>query len=243
VRLPPDVDAAAERSETLSGGRYVEGASTTPPAGDQLALAVAALALLGACSREDRAEVDTALGNVADTVGAVAGRAGDAAARAADTVAGRVAGREYTNAELTGFINAYNDAEIEIGQLAQTKATDAQVRAFARRIVTDHRALKTEVTNAVRQLNIAPTMPAADEDLPEDHQAGMRDLRDKPRGREFDEAFVEHEIKMHKKVLDEVEDALERNRNQEIRAVLERARTGLQSHLTAAEELEKKFGA
>src|SRR5688572_28287903 len=102
-----------------------------------LAAPTALAVLLGACNRADRAEADTALGGVSDAV-----------ATAVDTVAGRISGREYSNAELVGFVNAYNDAEMEIGQLAQTKATDAQVRDFARRIVSEHRSLKTEVTNA-----------------------------------------------------------------------------------------------
>jgi putative membrane protein len=184
--------------------------------------------LLGACDRADRAAVDTAIGAARDTIGAVAGR---------------VAGAEYTNAELVGFVNGYNDAEIEIGQMAQTKATDAQVRDFARRIVGEHRALKTEVTSTAERLALTPTMPAADEGLRSDHAEGMRDLTARARGREFDEAFLEHEIKMHKKVLDEVEDALQRNRNPEIRPLLEKARDGLRAHLRAAEELDKKFGA
>jgi putative membrane protein len=188
--------------------------------------------LLGACNRADRAEVDTALG-----------KAGAVVAGAVDTVAGRLGGQEYTNAELAGFVNAYNDAEVEIGQLAQTKATDTQVRDFARRIVSEHRALKTEVTNAAQRLSLTPTMPTADENLPEDHQAGMRDLNALAKGREFDRAFVKHEIKMHKKVLDEVEDALRGTRNADIRPVLEKARDGLRAHLTTAEELEKKLGA
>jgi putative membrane protein len=188
--------------------------------------------VLGACNRADRADVDTALG-----------KARDVAASTVDTLAGRLGGQEYTNAELVGFVNAYNDAEVEIGQLAQTKATDAQVRDFARRIVTEHRALKTEVTNAAQRLSLTPTMPTADENLPEDHQAGMRDLNALAKGREFDRAFVKHEVKMHRKVLDEVEDALQRNRNQEIRPVLEKARDGLRAHLTTAEELERKLGA
>jgi putative membrane protein len=209
----------------------------------RLVLAATALALLGACTRGDReraaAEADTA----AARTGAALDTAGARVGAAVDTVGGRVAGREYTNAELLGFVNAYNDAEVEIGRMAETRATDAQVREFARRIIREHRALKTEVTNAARQQNVTPTVPAADEDLREDHQEGMRDLQGKTRGREFDEAFLEHEIRMHKKVLDEVEDALGRNRNPEIRTVLERARDGLRAHLTTAEELEKKFGA
>jgi putative membrane protein len=193
-----------------------------------LAATIVTAVLLGACDRADRATVDTALGAAGDTISAVAGR---------------VTGAEYSNAELLGFVNAYNDAEIEIGQMAQPKATDAQVRDFARRIVDEHRALKTEVTSAAQGLSLTPTMPAADEGLRSDHAEGMRDLTARTRGRQFDEAFLEHEIKMHKKVLDEVEDALQRNRNPEIRPLLEKARDGLRAHLTTAEELEKKFGA
>ena len=202
----------------------------------QLALAAAAAALLGACNRADReraaAETDTA-----------AGRAGTAVGAAGDTAVARTVGREYTNGELVGFVNAYNDAEVEVGRMAQTKATDAQVRQFAQRIVGEHRALKTEVTNTAQRLNVTSVMPKADEDLLEDHREGMKDLNGKAKGKEFDEAFLEHEIKMHKKVLDEVEDALGRNRNQEINPLLEKARAGLRAHLTRAEELEKKFGA
>jgi len=193
--------------------------------------ALSSAALLGACNRGERATVDTA---VTDTGGAIAA--------GVDTVASRVAGREYTNAELVAFINAYNDAEVEVGRMAQTKATDAQVRAFARRIVGEHQALKTDVTSTAKQANVTPAMPDDDEDLTKDHQDGMRDLNGKAKGKEFDEAFLEHEIKMHKKVLDEVDDALGRNRNPEIRPLLEKARTGLSAHLKAAEDLEKKFG-
>lgn len=202
----------------------------------RLTFLAAVVVFSGACNSGDRdraaAEADSALGRATEAVGA-----------AADTVAGRVAGREYTNAELVALLNTYNDAEVEIGTMAQTKATDPQVRQFARRLVTEHRALKTEVTAAAQRLNITPAMPSDDEDLVEDHQEGMRDLNAKARGREFDEDFLEHQIGMHKKVLDEIEDALGRNRNPELRSLLEQARTGIRGHLTTAEELEKKFGA
>lgn len=192
---------------------------------------VAIAALFGACDRGDRetamAEMDSAL---------------DTARARLDTAVGRL-GREYSDAELTGFINAFNDAEVEVGQLATSKATDAQVKAFASQIVRDHRALKTDVTRTVQQLNLTPTVPQDDEDLAEDHEAAMRDLRAKATGAEFDEAFLEHEIRMHRKVLDEVTDAIGRSQSVDLRTLLEKARDGIQGHLTRAEELEKKFGA
>jgi putative membrane protein len=188
-------------------------------------------ALLGACDRGDR---ETAMANVDSAL--------DTARARLDTAVGRL-GREYSDAEMTGFINAFNDAEIEVGELAATKATDPEVRRFASQIVQDHRALKADVNRTAQQLNVAPTVPQDDEDLTEDHQAGMSDLRAKAKGREFDEAFVEHEIRMHRKVLDEVRDAIGRSQSVDLRMLLEKARDGMQAHLTRAEELEKKFGA
>lgn len=200
--------------------------------GQVRALAIVAIAaLLGACDRGDRetamAEMDSAL---------------DTARARLDTAVGRV-GREYSDAELTGFINAFNDAEVAVGQLGSSMATDAQVKAFASQLVRDHRALKTAVNQTVQQLNLTPAVPEDDEDLAEDHEAGMRDLRAKAKGAEFDEAFLEHEIRMHRKVLDEVTDAIGRSQSVDMRTLLEKARDGIQGHLTMAEELEKKFGA
>ena len=209
----------------------------------RLAAALLTAALLAACNRGERADADTAAGGAGEAVAAGADTVGGRVAAGADTVAGRVAGREYTSAELVAFVNAYNDAEVETGRMAQTKATDPQVRAFAQRIVKEHQALKTEATSAAKRLNVTPAMPEGDEDLAKDHQDGMRDLTAKAKGKEFDEAFLEHEIKMHRKVLDEVEDALGRSRNEDIRPLLEQARAGLRAHLDAAEALEKKFGA
>jgi putative membrane protein len=124
-----------------------------------------------------------------------------------------------------------------------TSATDAQVKTYASRIVREHKALKTDVNRTVQQLNLTPTVPDDDENLAEDHQAAMRDLPARAKGAEFDEAFLEHEIRMHRKILDEVKDALGRSQSVDMRTLLEKARDGIQGHLTTAEELEKKFGA
>jgi putative membrane protein len=187
--------------------------------------------LLGACDRGDRetamAELDTAY---------------DTARARIDTAVGRL-GREYTDAELTGFVNAFNDAEIEVGQLAMSRATDPEVKTFASHIVRDYQALKADVNRTAQQLNLNPMVPEDDEGLRKDHEDGLSSLRAKASGEAFDEAFAEHEIRMHRKVLDEVRDALNRTQEPQMRTLLEKARTTLEGHLEQAEKLEKKFGA
>jgi putative membrane protein len=192
-------------------------------------LAISVATVLTGCGGDGQGEVDTALAKAVEAIGA-----------ATDSAAGRLAGREYTNAELAAFMNTYNDAEIEMGQLAQTKASDPEVRTFAQALVREHRALKTEVTNTAKTLNVTPAIESDIENVTERHQENLQALREKASGRPFDEAFLEHEIRMHRSVLDEIEDTLGRNTNAELRPLLEKARDGIRAHLTKAEELEKK---
>ena len=195
-------------------------------------VATAALfAVASACSKADR---EAASDTVAAGASAVAARAESAAVA---TV------QEYTPAELSGFINTFNDQEVAIAEMAQAKATDPQVVAFAKQVAGDYKALKADVIAAARKLGVTPAMPGNDEGLISDHTRGMNDLNAKARGKEFDEAYLEHEIRMHKKVLDEVNDALIRTQTAGVRALLEKARAGLETNLKTAEELEKKFGA
>ena len=191
-----------------------------------------AVALLAACERGAGDKVDSGLTKAVEALGA-----------ATDSAAGRLAGAEYTNAQLTAFINTYNDAEIEMGQMAQSKATDPEVRTFAQSLVTEHRALKTEVTSTAQRLSVTPAVEGDIENVTERHQEAMQALNAKERGKPFDEAFLEHEIRMHKAVLDEIEDSLGRNRNPELKSLLEKARDGIRAHLTKAEELETKVSA
>lgn len=153
-----------------------------------------------------------------------------------------VGGGEYSGAEMLGILSTVSDGDIEAGTLAQTKATDAQVKQLGATFVADHQAMKQEVAALATKLGLSPTLPKDEEELAQDHQKAMTDLNSKPVGREWDEAYLEHEVKMHKAVIDEVEEAVDKERRAEMKALLQKALTGLKGHLSAAEALEKKFG-
>lgn len=197
--------------------------------GSHTLLATLLAVQLLACESGDGASVDTALTKAVEALGI-----------ATDSAAGRLAGREYSDAELAGFLDTYSDAEIQMGEMARARATGSEVRTFAEQIVTDHRALRAEVARVRQRLEIDPAVAGDIEDITERHQDGMRDLNARTAGREFDQAYLRHEIRMHRSVLDEIEDTLGRNRNPELRALLEKAGASVRAHLAKAEELEKK---
>ena len=62
------------------------------------------------------------------------------------TAGGDVAGAMISPAAVTAFLSTVNQGEIEAGQLAQEKATNAQVRQFAQMMVTDHRQAENQAS-------------------------------------------------------------------------------------------------
>ena len=175
-------------------------------------------------------------GDTTDTLAATA----DSAAARVDSAAGAVAtSMEPTPAELMALVGYVNRAEVQLSEMAVNKIRNADVKAFARQAITEHKQLNTDLG----AMAMDSTALRNDEDIPDTFRDAMEDLNGKAAGDEFDEAYLEHTIEIHKKILDEVNDALGRaNVDATLRTNLEKARTALQAHLAKADELEKRFG-
>ena len=116
---------------------------------------------LGACSRADNA-ADSAAARTDSAAGRV-----DSATRAATDSATRNMGTSgWTEPSILGYALAANNGEVSIAQLAEKKATNAKVKAFARELVADHRAMATETKSMASKLNAqADTMADNAHDL------------------------------------------------------------------------------
>ncbi len=162
----------------------------------------------------------------------------DTAAVVTDTTAMGGAVEAYSDANAVAFIQTVNTGEVEAAALAKTKATDAEIKAFARQMETDHTKMKNEVADAAQRLGLSTT--ATDQDLLEEHQETMRELNEAKAGNEFDDKYIDEQIAAHKKALDEIDDAMEKTQNAEFKALLQKARGAVDGHLKRAEELDKK---
>jgi putative membrane protein len=162
----------------------------------------------------------------------------DTAAVVTDTTAVGGAVEPYSDANAVAFLQTVNTGEIEAAQLAKTKATDPEIKAFARQMETDHTAMKNEVAQAAQRLGLSAT--ATDEDVLEDHQEDMRALNEANRGNDFDDKYIDEQVKAHRGALEEIDDAIERTQNAEFKALLQKARGSVDGHLKRAEELDKK---
>ena len=122
-------------------------------------------------------------------------------------------------------------AEVALGKLAQTKATNAQVKSFADMMVTDHTKANDELAAIAKAKNI--TLPAAPD---ADHQKKLEDLS-KLSGKDFDKAYVDAMVDGHKKTLDLMQNAAKNCADADLKAFAAKTAPIVQTHLDAINKI------
>lgn len=74
--------------------------------------------------------------------------------------------------------------EVELGKLAATNTSSAEVKQFGKKMVEDHNKANTELKALAATKNV--TLPAAPNERHQDH---INDLKEK-KGSEFDKAYI-----------------------------------------------------
>jgi putative membrane protein len=122
--------------------------------------------------------------------------------------------------------------EVQVGQLAVSKATDPQVKSFAQMLVEQHTQANNELTQIANAKGVE--MPAA----PKHSQRREIEKLGKRNGADFDQHFVkEAGIKAHKKTIKEFEKAAKDLKDPDLKAFAQKTLPVLQNHLAAAEKL------
>src|SRR5688572_22340557 len=100
-----------------------------------------------------------------------------------------------TDANFINTVGMGGHAEVQFGQLAQSRARRADVRAFAAQMVSDHTAAGNELSTLAQQKQMTPP---AEMDL--NHKA-KHDQLSNTYGTEFDRVYIEGQVEDHTAVL------------------------------------------
>ncbi|HEY5823803.1 MAG TPA: DUF4142 domain-containing protein [Cyclobacteriaceae bacterium] len=122
--------------------------------------------------------------------------------------------------------------EVQLGQLALTKASSPKVKAFAQSMVDDHTKANEELKSLAQTKNI--TLPST---ISEEKQKDYDKLAEKS-GADFDKAYSEFMVKDHKDDVDQFKKAAEKCEDAEIKSWAAEKLPVLESHLSMAESLE-----
>ena len=115
-------------------------------------------------------------------------------------------------------------AEIELGKLAQEKATDSRVKDFAQKMVDDHQKANNELMGIATRHNI--TLPPVASKEQADKQ---RKLREKS-GSEFDKEYIDMMVKDHDKVVSLFEKGSSDAQNLDLKAFASKTLPILKKH-------------
>ena len=122
--------------------------------------------------------------------------------------------------------------EIKLSQLAETKASNPQVKAFAKKMVTDHTKLEAKMKPFATSWGLTP--PSGPDS---DHQA-IYDKLNGLSGAEFDKAYMNAMDEDHHKALDAFTKEADTTTDPKFKAAVEKGKTVVASHTTMADNLK-----
>ena len=164
----------------------------------------------------------------------------DTMSAGSETADARAAG-QLSDANIVALLDEANMADSAAGAYAMGKATNPDVKAYAKLMMGEHHALRAQGQQLAKRLNVSPELPANDPLKPA-AASEMAALRAAPKGAQFDRTYIEQEIGIHKAVLDLAGKAHSAARNAELKKLIEQARPVIEKHLDRAEEIQKKLG-
>ena len=123
--------------------------------------------------------------------------------------------------------------EVKLGQLAESKASNPEVKRFAQRMVEDHTKANDQLKAALSQQGV--TIPT--EMDPEARQS--YDKLSKLSGTQFDRAYMSDMLKDHRKDVKEFEDEAKNGKDPAVKQFAQQTLPTLREHLQMAEKLAK----
>jgi putative membrane protein len=128
-----------------------------------------------------------------------------------------------------------NYDEIQLGKLAEQKGTNPDVKAFGRRMVTDHTKLGTKMQPFATEWGLsAPTGLSADAQKEYDKLNGLS-------GNDFDKEYIDDMVSDHSKDLDAFNKEVNDTHDTKFKTAVEQGKNVVAAHKNMAYDLKKKM--
>jgi putative membrane protein len=139
-----------------------------------------------------------------------------------------------TDATFINTAGALGLAEVELGELARTKASSPDVRRFAAQMVTDHTPANQQLAALARSKQMTPpsSMDTA-------HQQVYQQLQN-TRGRAFDTLYMDGQVQDHQQAAQLFQTEAQNGTDPEVRAFAQQNLPKMQQHLAMAQRLAPK---
>ena len=143
-----------------------------------------------------------------------------------------------TDPQIAAIVVTANQVDIDAGKVAEQKAHSAEVRAFAKRMVTDHTGVNQAAVSLAQKLHLTPQSNPTSQSLKEGGEENVAKLSGL-NGQGFDKAYIDHEVAYHQSVLDAMDKVLIPGaQNAQLKALLVKVRPAFVDHLHHAKMIQ-----
>jgi putative membrane protein len=144
------------------------------------------------------------------------------------------------DATIVAIFDEANTADIETGELAMKKGSTKEIRDFGAMLARDHKGVRQQGRDLAKKLGVKPTAPKPDP-YAASHADAMKKL-DALSGKEFDRAFLEHEIAYHDAVIAAITNTLlPATQNAEVKDLEKMVAPAFVAHRDAAKNMLSKM--
>jgi putative membrane protein len=149
--------------------------------------------------------------------------------------------QDINDAQIASIVVTANQVDIDAGKLAQARGTSAEVKAFGKRMVTDHTGVNKSATELVTKLKVTPEDNPTSQSLKTGGEKNVANLKTL-KGAAFDKAYIDHEVEYHEQVLEAVDKTLIPNaKNEELKALIVKVRPAFVAHLEHAKKIQSSL--
>jgi putative membrane protein len=149
--------------------------------------------------------------------------------------------QQPNDAQIAAIVVTANQVDIDAGQAAASRASQPQVKAFGKQMVTDHTGVNKQAVALATKLGLKPEDNPVAQSLKSGGADNVRRLSTL-QGAAFDRAYVEHEVAYHQQVIDALDKTLIPSaKNEELKALLVKVRPAFVAHLEHAKSLQSSL--
>lgn len=129
-----------------------------------------------------------------------------------------------------------DNAEVQIGKLAQSKAQNQDAKQLADKLVTDHQDNLNKLQDMAGKDSVnLKTQPNA-------KQKAEKAKLEKLSGKQFDEAFLRDEAREHKQDITKVKAFEQKTNNPDLKSFAQQTASAMETHLDIAQKGEQSMG-
>lgn len=151
--------------------------------------------------------------------------------------------KPLTDMEILGYLRTANSGEVAIGDVAKKQATKGDVKSFASMMVSHHNDANGKEKSVEKKTKMVASETSADGvKLKADADAMVAKLQATAKGNDFDKAYIDGQIAVHKGVLEEIDTKLiPAAQNPDVRDLITASRKTVADHLAKAQEIQGKL--